>query len=58
MLRGIINDEHFSSVAVAKSSVAAAGLCSWVIAVNDYCQIMREVRMIRAAMEEQETALS
>ena len=36
-LEKYIGDELFSPEAVTKSSFASAGLCTWVIAVNDYC---------------------
>ena len=53
-LRGFIEDELFSSEAVSKSSAAAAGVCAWVLAVNDYCQITKNIRITRFHMEESE----
>lgn len=50
-------DPNFSPEAVAKSSVAAAGICKWVRAMIVYERVAREVGPKRAALAESEAVL-
>ena len=54
-LRQLINEsDDFSPEAIAKSQRAVRGFSNWIVAVNNYCQMMRDVKLMRVQMEQKE----
>ena len=43
---------------IAKSQRAVRGFSNWIVAINNYCTIMRDVRLIRVQMEQKEANVS
>lgn len=50
-VQSYLDDPHFNQDYIKNKSVAAAGLCSWVINIVQYYKVFREVEPKRLALE-------